>query len=104
MVSVRGIKAEYIIVFTSGIVFLALGIYGVFYLFTVELPSGHYSELPFGAAVGIFLGLILIWQTYPIFFSLSKSKASGTIVCPYCGALTAEDAAVCEKCKRELDD
>lgn len=102
--SVRGVKAEYIIVFALGIVFLALGIYGVFYLFTVELPSGHFSEIPFGAAAGIFLGLIMIRQTYPIFFPLPKSGASRSRICPFCGAIAAEDAEVCEKCKQKLED
>jgi ribosomal protein L40E len=102
--SVRGVTAEYIIVFALGIIFFILGIYGVYYLLAVELPSGYFSKLPFAAIGAIILGLLMIRQTYPIFFPLPKSSAFHSKVCPSCGALVNEDTEVCEKCKRQLDD
>lgn len=102
--SVRGIKAENIICFALGIPFLILGVYGVYYLLAVELPSGHFSRLPFAAIAAIIMGAWLIWRTYPIFFALPKSSVSQSKVCPFCGALVAGDAEVCEKCKRKLED
>ncbi len=104
MVSIRGVKVEYTIAFALGILFLGLGIYGVFYLFTVELPLGRFSEVPFASAAGIFLGLILIRQAYPIFFPLPKSSISQSKICSSCGALLDETAEVCEKCKRKIEE
>jgi hypothetical protein len=101
--SVRGIKAENIICFALGFLFLILGVYGMYYLLAVELPSGRFSRLPFAAIAAIILGALLIWRTYPIFFALPKSSVSQAKVCPFCGALVDEDAEVCEKCKRQLD-
>jgi hypothetical protein len=40
----------------------------VSYLFTVELPSEHFSKLPFVAAGCLFLGLLIIKLTYKIFY------------------------------------
>jgi ribosomal protein L40E len=102
--SVRGVKAEYIICFALGFLFLILGVYGMYYLLAVELPSGYFSKLPFAAIAAIILGALLIWQTYPIFFPLPKSSVSQSKVCSFCGALATEDAEVCEKCKRQLEN
>jgi uncharacterized membrane protein len=101
--SVNSVKAEYIIVFALGIFFLACGVYGVFYLLTVELPSGQFSRVPFAAAAGFFLGTVMIWQTHKIFIPLSKVHST-TRVCPFCGALVEATAVPCEKCKRQLED
>ena len=102
MVSVRGVKAEYISVFAVGVLFLVLGIYGMYYLVAVELPSGRFSQLPFAAVASVILGLIMIRQTYPIFIP-EKNRLAQSRVCPLCGALVDEVAEVCEKCKHQLD-
>jgi hypothetical protein len=84
-----------------GIIFLALGIYGAYFLFTVELPSGQISKLPFAVFGSTVFGVILIIKAYPIFIPPKKNLAK--VVCPSCGALVDEDAEVCEKCKRPID-
>jgi hypothetical protein len=101
--TVNRVRAEVIIIFAVGILFLVLGVYGVYYLFTVELPSGHFSKLPFAAVGCLFFGLLIIKLTYKIFIPLKETKPVGSVVCPFCGALVEEDAEVCEKCKHQID-
>jgi hypothetical protein len=102
--SLRSIKAGFIIVFAMGIVFLALGLYGAYFLFAVELPSGHISKLPL-AVIGITVcGVLMIIKTYPIFIPLKKNSDIPKVVCSACGALVDGDTEVCEKCKRPLKD
>jgi hypothetical protein len=85
-----------------GIVFLALGIYGAYILFSVELPSGHITKLPFAVFGSTVFGLLLIIKGYPIFIPLKKNIAK--ITCPTCGAMVDEDTEVCEKCKQSLEN
>jgi ribosomal protein L40E len=101
--SLRSIKAGFIIAFVTGIIFLALGIYGAYFLFTVELPSGHISKLPLAVIGCTLFGAIMVVKSYPIFVPLKKNSDVMKIVCPSCGALVDEDTEVCEKCKRPLD-
>jgi|AGTN01.1.fsa_nt_gi hypothetical protein len=103
MVSVRGIKAEFIGLFAIGILFMLLGIYGIYYLFAVEVPSGRFSSLPFAAVGCVILGLIAIRQTYPIFIP-ERNRLARSRVCPFCGALVDTDDEVCEKCGRPLEN
>lgn len=102
--SIRGIKAVYIIGFALGVLFLALGIYGLYYVITHDLPAGHYSRLPFGSAVGIGLGVIMMWKSYPIFIPLKETTAAQSKTCPFCGAMVEETADDCEKCKQHLEE
>ena len=73
-ISIRSIKAEYIIMFALGIFFLALGIYGAYYLFAVELPSGHSTRLPFAVVGSILFGLFMMLRSYSIFMPLKKNS------------------------------
>jgi hypothetical protein len=100
--SVKGVKAEYIVVFALGIVFLGLGVYAMYHLITVELPSGRFTSLPFAAGGLIILGLLIIRQTYPIFYP-EKNRFAESRVCPFCGALVVDTADLCEKCGRQLE-
>jgi hypothetical protein len=74
--SIRDVKVVYIIGFALGVLFLALGIYGLYHIITVDLPAGHYSRLPFGSAVGIGLGILMMWKSYPIFIPLKETAAA----------------------------
>ncbi len=103
--SIRGVKAEYIIAFSIGVLCLAIGIYGAYYLFSVALPSGKMTNtLPLGIFGCSVFGVLMILKSYPIFVPLKKHSYAQAVVCPSCGALVAEDAEVCEKCKRKLED
>ena len=101
--SIHGVKAEYIIVFCIGIVFLAIGVYGAYYLFDVALPSGKITNtLPLAIVGCSVFGVLMILKSYSIFIPIKKNSYSQAVVCPFCGALVAEDAEVCAKCKQQL--
>jgi hypothetical protein len=102
--SLKSAKAGFIIVFVMGIVFLALGIYGAIFLFTVELPSGHISKLPLAVGGISVCGVLMMIKTYPIFIPIKKGSDMMKVVCPSCGALVDETEEVCEKCKRQLEN
>jgi len=90
--------------FGIGSFILGLGVYGAYYLFAVELPSGVYTRLPF-AVLGCFvLGLVLIAQSYPIFIPLKQQSHAEMVVCSHCGALVNKDSEVCEKCKQKIEE
>jgi hypothetical protein len=89
--------------FALGIFFLALGIYGAYYLFAVELPSGHSTRLPFAVVGSILFGLFMILRSYSVFIPLKKNSYVRSVVCPLCGNLVEEDATVCDKCKQPLE-
>lgn len=101
--SIRGIKAEFIVIFALGVLFIALGIYGVYYLITVELPTGHYSRLPFAAIGSVLFGLIMMWKSYPIFIPLKETATAQSTACPFCGAIV-DETEICGKCKRPSEE
>jgi ribosomal protein L40E len=62
------------------------------------------NTLPLGIfGCGLF-GLLMILKSYRIFVPLKKNSYAQAIFCPSCGALVAEDAEVCEKCKQKLEN
>lgn len=82
------VKAEYIIVFCIGIVFLAIGVYGAYYLFDVALPSGKITNtLPLAIVGCSVFGVLMILKSYLIFIPIKKNSYSQAVVCPFCGAL-----------------
>ena len=101
--SLRSIKAGFVFAFVIGIVFLALGIYGAYYLFTVEVPSGNISKLPLAVVGCTLFGAIMIVKSYPVFIPLKKNSGMDQAICPSCGALVDENIEACEKCKRPLE-
>jgi hypothetical protein len=102
--SIRGVKAEYTIAFSIGVLFLAIGVYAAYYFFTTVLPSGKISpSLPLAIVGCSLFGLLMILKSYSIFIPLKKDSQVQHIVCPSCGAMVDEDAEVCEKCKRPLE-
>lgn len=102
--TVNRVKAEIIIVFFVGIFIMILGICWLHQVITVELPSGHFSKLPFAAVGSFIVGLIIVITSFPIFIPLKKNPFKRSVVCPFCGALVDEYAEVCEKCKQKLDE
>ncbi|MGE5554989.1 MAG: zinc ribbon domain-containing protein [Methanocella sp.] len=99
----RGFKVALAIMFVVGCLILCFAVYGAYYLFTVELPSGVYTRLPLAVIGGIFFGLLLIYQSYPIFIPLEQDSYTETVICSHCGALVEEDAEVCKKCNQKID-
>lgn len=101
--SLRSIKAGFVFTFVIGIVFLALGIYGAYFLFTVEVPSGNISKLPLAVVGCTLFGAIMIVKSYPVFIPLKKNIDMDQVICPSCGALVDGNIEVCGKCKRPLE-
>jgi hypothetical protein len=84
---------------TVGALFVGLGIY-VF----VCLPGKQSSPNLLVALGSIFLGLIFFGQAVQ-WIKLPKEIQQRTPdVCPQCGALIENDAAVCEKCRKQLTE
>lgn len=102
--SLRGVKAQYVVMFGVGCFILGLGVYSAYHFFTVELPSGVYTRLPFAVFGCFLLGLILIAQSYPIFIPLKQHSHAETVVCSHCGALVNKAAEFCEKCKQKIEE
>ncbi len=102
--SIKSIKAGYIIAFILGAVFLVLGLYGLYHLLAVEMPSGHLTKLPFAVAGSILFGLLMIRVSYPIFIPIKKNSFAQSAVCPFCGVIVEGDVAVCQKCERQLEN
>lgn len=104
-------KTEYIIGFVFGVLCLALGVYFVFLQFftggvIVDLhASDPYSIFVGWAVLGVLslvAGAILVYKTYQIFIPLKEGSFAPSRVCPYCGAVIAEGAVACEKCKQPV--
>jgi ribosomal protein L40E len=103
--SIRAVKAEYIIAFAIGVLALVLSVYGAYYLFAIVLPSGKsVTSLPLAIVGGAVFGVIMILKSYSIFIPIKKDSTVKQIVCPSCGALVDEDAEVCGKCKLKLEN
>jgi hypothetical protein len=99
-VSVARFRVGFVITFVIAIIFVGLGVYSVYYFFTIENVRSTYFFGGLGIAA---FGCLLIRATYPIFFPLKKGSTSvGS--CTYCGAILREDATVCEKCKQLIAD
>lgn len=103
-VSVRSIRAGCMVLFCVGIILLCLGVYSVYHVLTVDLPSGYYSRLPFAAVGCIFFGLLVMFKTYPMFLPPKQKSSISSTVCSSCGAMIEEDAAFCSKCKRQIEE
>jgi len=50
----------------------------------------------------VIVGILFLVKSVPVFIPLRQIK-SDSKVCPNCGAIVAEDATVCEKCKQQID-
>ncbi len=102
-------RTGFVIGFAVGVVFVALGIYSIYYFLTVKQFMEHaagdiYGNYAVAGLILIFFGSILIRLFYPIFIPLKANRfASSVRTCPFCGAIAKEDAKVCEKCKRQLE-
>jgi hypothetical protein len=97
--SLARFRVEYVIGFIIAVLFVGLGVYSLFYFFTIVPRHSYYL---FGGLGCIAVGCGMIRITYPIFVPLKKGFASvGS--CPYCGAILKEEATVCEKCKLQID-
>ena len=100
-------RAVFIIGCIIGFSLIALGAYALYIFFAVT-PVMTTEDDFYGnyGIIGIFLvffGLLFLSQFYPILIPLKKnSQNDGT--CPYCGAITEENAAVCGKCNRPLKE
>ena len=97
-------KRDFIILFAVGVFTVILGIWFIFSLVFQIIGASQpvYGRSGVAGAVFIFAGLALISQSYQIFIPIKKPM-SETSVCPYCGAVLAEDSTYCEKCKNKLD-
>ncbi len=62
--------------------------------------SAMFSYFLYGVGL-VVVGLVFLAKSVPMFIPLKQQK-SETMVCPNCGAILAEDATVCEKCKQQL--
>ncbi len=80
----------------GGIVFIAIGIF---------LLTGYQKEFNF--YYGIFstaFGAMCFWKGIQVFLPVKQqTKRTEAGACPYCGAILQEDATVCPKCNRTLD-
>lgn len=101
--SVKSIRAVYMIIFAVGIIFVAIGSYGTYYLVTVDLATGYLTKSDLAAPAGIILGLGMIKFSYKIFIPLKENSFTKQVACPFCGAIVEEQATSCEKCKRQLE-
>jgi hypothetical protein len=111
-VSIGAIRTEYIIGFIFGVLGVAVGICLILYQFFMKgyiidfSPSDPYSIFVGGAAIGVVslaAGAIVIYYTYQIFIPLKENHFKYDRACQHCGAIIAEDAIVCEKCKQQID-
>lgn len=103
--SIRWVKAEYAIGLGIGVLFVVLGIASIVYFFTVKQTMGHsmsfYGNYLFAGLACLIFASGVIRMTLPMFLPLKKTYTKR--ICPYCGAIVDKDAAVCEKCKIQLD-
>jgi uncharacterized OB-fold protein len=54
--------------------------------------------------VSLVAGAIAVYHTYQIFIPLKENSFASARACPHCGAIIAEDAIVCEKCKQPITE
>ena len=98
--SVTRLRVGIVISFIIAVLLVGLGVYSIYYFFTVA--HGHSNYLFGGLGITVF-GCVLIRITYPIFVPLKKGFAS-VRSCPHCGAILKEEATVCEKCKQQITE
>lgn len=97
--SVARFRVGAAITFVIAVIFVGLGVYSVYYFFTIKNVRSTYL---FGGLGIVAFGCVLIRAIYPIFVPLKKGVVSvGS--CPYCGAIIEEDAIICEKCKQQIE-
>jgi len=102
-------KIEYAIGAVVACMFILLGIFALANILFSALNSGPIWQSNVNlryliAGVGcVFLGVVLLLMTVPAFIPLKHRIWLAPEVCPRCGALVEEDAAVCTKCTQQLD-
>jgi ribosomal protein L40E len=52
--------------------------------------------------ISLVAGAILVYKTYQVFIPLKENGPMPKMVCPRCGAILADEAGVCEKCKQQI--
>jgi ribosomal protein L40E len=92
---------KYVLAFlTASFFFLLLGIFIMVY--SIQNDS---SRLFIGGAGFTILGLVIFFREFIPWIKPQKNTNQYTITtCPYCGALTNQNATNCEKCKRQLQN
>jgi ribosomal protein L40E len=95
-------KRDHIILFAVGVFTVGLGAWLIGSLIFNLLTGNSAGNYGIAGAVFIFAGAVMIKDTYQIFIPL-KTQLHEVSICPYCGALTAEDSSFCEKCKNKLE-
>lgn len=99
--SVKRLRVGWVVIFIIGILLVAIGLYSLYYFVSVDYGRTTYF---FGGLGCIAFGSVLIRGTYHIFIPLKENNLTSVVVCPHCGAIVAEDAAICEKCKQPITD
>ncbi len=106
--SIEALKIEYIIGFIFGVLGIALGIFLICFQFFTEGyiinsssdPYSIFTGLATFGVVSLAAGAMAIHYTYQIFIPLKKNNLTYAKECPHCGAVIAENARICEKCKQ----
>ena len=98
--SVKRLRAGFVVIFIIGTILVTLGIYALYYFFSTE--QSYYRTL-LGGLGSIAFGVVLIRASYPIFIPLKKYFVPAKN-CASCGAIVKEDETVCEKCKHPITE
>jgi hypothetical protein len=106
--SIKWMKAGFIIGFLVGVFLVALGTYSIYYFFAVRQFMEHavgdmYGNYAIAGLILISVGLFLAKNFYPILIPYRKDVRSSARTCPFCGALVEADAEACGKCKQQLE-
>jgi len=85
--------------------FLAASIFFLLFgIFLIVHSIQNSSRLFIGGAGFTILGLVILFREFLPWIKPQKTTNQYTITtCPYCGAITNQNATNCEKCKRELN-
>jgi hypothetical protein len=70
-------------------------------LLSIYLSNGVFTNF-LGGAFFIALGISFLLKSVPAFIPIKQQK-SISIICPYCESMVDKNAAICQKCKQQLD-
>ncbi len=107
------IRTEFVMFFIFGVIGIVSGIcffavqfylYGAIFSFSPSSPYDLFSGWAIAGVLCLVTGFILVFKTYPIIIPPKETIFTPAKVCPQCGAIVAEDATVCEKCRQEVVD